>query len=362
MVVLQDKPARVPMAKACQVLGLNRSTVYQWRKAPAANDDSLRSRKHCPQPRALSEPERQNVRDTLHSEEYCDQPPHEVYYELLEQGQYLCSISTMHRLLRDTNCAGERRQQRPAQHHAIPRLEAKSPNEVWSWDITKLATQRRGVYLCLYVVMDLFSRYVVAWMLSRKENGALAKQLMEESLQRYGIKEGELTIHQDRGSPMIAHSYLDLMSEMGVTSSHSRPRVSNDNPFSESQFKTAKYQPDYPGKFDSIEHGRQWCEKYFEWYNFSHHHSSLEGFTPAQIFTGQHNALNAVRQQTLKNQYNLHPERFVKGQPQTRMPPGSVFINPIQPDENGEYADTAVNFPTLPAARESKLKYTLTSD
>lgn len=361
MTVLRDKPERLPMATACHALGLNRSTVYQWQKVSVANEPR-RSRKGCPQPRALSELERQNVRDTLLGEQYCDQPPHQVYYELLEQGQYLCSISTMHRLLRDMNCAGERRQQRPAQHHAIPRLEATKPNDVWSWDITKLATRRRGDYLCLYVVIDLYSRYVVAWMLSRKENSALAQQLMAEALERYDIEAGELTIHQDRGSPMIAHSYLDLMSEMGVTSSHSRPRVSNDNPYSESQFKTAKYQPDYPGKFDNIEHSRQWCENYFQWYNFSHHHSSLAGFTPAQVFTGQYQTLDKVRQQALENQYEVHPERFVKGQPHAKVPPVSVFINPIQPDDNGGYTDTAVNFPTLPAARESKLKYTLTSD
>lgn len=362
MTALQDKPTRLPMVTACRVLGLNRGTVYQWQKTPVAEREALRSRKDSPQPRALSEPERQNVRDTLLSEPYCDQPPHEVYYELLQQGQYLCSISTMHRLLRGMHCAGERRQQRPAQHHAIPRLESTKPNQVWSWDITKLATHRRGEYLCLYVVIDLFSRYVVAWMLSRKENSALAQQLMEEAIERYGIQAGELTVHQDRGSPMIAHSYLDLMSELGVTSSHSRPRVSNDNPFSESQFKTAKYQPDYPGKFDSIAHARQWCEKYFDWYNFAHHHSSLEGFTPAQVFTGQHRTLNAARQQTLANQYERYPERFVQGKPRAKTPPASVTINPIQPNDDGEYADAAVNFPTLPAARESKLKYTLTSD
>ncbi len=361
MTVLRHKPARLPMATACRALGLNRGTVYQWQKITVVKAPS-RSRKDCPQPRALSEAECQNVIDTLCSEQYHDQPPHEVYYQLLELGRYLCSVSTMHRLLRDMSCAGERRQQRPAQHHAIPRLAATKPNEVWTWDITKLATQRRGSYLCLYVVIDLFSRHVVAWMLSRKENSALAQQLMGEALERYGIKPGELTIHQDRGAPMIAHSYLDLMSEMGVTSSHSRPRVSNDNPFSESQFKTAKYQPDYPGKFDSIEHGRQWCENYFEWYNFSHHHSSLAGFTPAQVFTGQCKVLNEVRQQALTNQYERHPERFVKGKPYANMPPDSVFINPIQADENGDYVDTAVNFPTLPAARESQLKYTLTLD
>lgn len=360
--VLQERPERLPMATACKALGLNRSTVYQWIKPASRNVGSNLSRKDAPQPRALSQLERDKVQEVLLGEAYRDQPPHEVYHALLEQGQYLCSISTMHRLLRALNCSGERRQQRPAQHHAIPRLQATRPNEVWTWDITKLATQRRGIYLCLYVVMDLFSRFIVAWMISRKENSALAQQLMNEATARYRVAAGELTVHQDRGSPMIAHSYLDLMSELGVTTSHNRPRVSNDNPFSESQFKTAKYQPDYPGKFADIAHGRQWCEQYVDWYNFSHHHSSLAGFTPGQVFIGEYEQIAQVRQQALAAQFEHHPERFVKGPPKVAMPPKSVFINPIQPEDEHEQITTAVNFPTLPAARESQLKYTLTLD
>lgn len=352
---LEQRPERLPMATACKALGLNRSTVYQWRKSPVRNAaESSLSRKDAPQPRALSPFERDTVRELLLSEPYRDQPPYEVYHALLEQGRYLCSISTMHRLLREDNCSGERRQQRPAQHHAIPRLEATRPNQVWTWDITKLATHQRGVYLCLYVVIDLFSRFVVAWMISRKENSALSQQLMDEAVARYNIGAGELTIHQDRGSPMIAHNYLDLMSELGVTTSHSRPRVSNDNPFSESQFKTAKYQPDYPGRFTDIAHGRQWCESYFDWYNFSHHHSGLAGFTPAQVFTGKHEKIAEVRQQALAEQFTHHPERFVKGPPKVAMPCKSVFINPIQRGGEHEMMTTAVNFPTLSAARESQ--------
>ena len=227
------------------------------------------SRQYAVQPRALSAEERATVIDTLHSEPYCDQPPAEVYHRLLEQEQYLCSVSTMHRLLRSVQETGDRRNQRPAQHHAIPRLLATGPHDVWTWDITKLPLVRRGIYLSLYVVLDLFSRFVVAWMVSRKENSALAKQLMDEATARYGIEPGQLTIHQDRGSPMIAHGYLDLMRELDVTCSHSRPRVSNDNAFSESQFKTQKYQPDYPGRFDTMAHARHWCEGYFHWYNFN---------------------------------------------------------------------------------------------
>lgn len=182
-----------------------------------------------------------------HSEAHANLPRAEVYQQLLEQNQYLCSISTMHRILCDRGENGERRNQRAAQHHAIPRLLARAPNDVWTWDITKLPLIRRRVYLSLYVVLDLFSRYVVAWMISLKENSALATQLMEEAIARYRIQLEQLTLHQDRASPMIAHGYLDQMKALDVTCSHSRPRVSNDNPFSESQFKRQKYQPDYPG-------------------------------------------------------------------------------------------------------------------
>jgi putative transposase len=298
----------------------------------------------------LSNRERQHVIETLHSEPYCDQPPAEVYQRLLEDDQYLCSVSTMHRLLRQQGENGDRRIQRPAQHNAIPRLLAFAPNEVWSWDITKLPLVRRGVYLSLYVVLDLFSRFAVAWMLSRKENSALSKQLMNEAVTRYGIAPGQLTLHQDRGSPMIAHGYLENMMELDVTCSHSRPRVSNDNPFSESQFKTQKYQPDYPGRFDTVAHARRWCEAYFHWYNFEHHHSGLSGFTPEQVFTGHYKAVAEQKQRVLDARYEQNPERFVRGRPTAKLPPDFVAINPICADEEGDAQADHVNFPTLTAA------------
>ena len=245
--VLHERPGRLPLTRACAALGVNRSTVYAKRRRTDTSATAGTSRKGTYQPRALRPEERRQVLATLHSETYCDQPPAAVYQSLLEQGQYLCSVSTMHRILRASRENGERRPQRPAQHHAIPRLSAKAPNEVWTRDITKLPTMRRGLYLSLYVVLDLFSRFVVAWMVSRKENSALAQLLMEQAMTRYGITPGQLTVHQDRGAPMTAHAYLDLMANLGVSCSHSRPRVSNDNPFSESQFKTQKQQPDYRG-------------------------------------------------------------------------------------------------------------------
>ena len=348
--VIAHRPERLPLTRACHALGLNRSTVYAHTRRAANDEPPQRSRKQSVQPRALSDQERTIVVEILHSDTYCDQPPAEVYQRLLEQDQYLCSVSTMHRILRDQGENGERRQQRPAQHHAIPRLLASAPHDVWTWDITKLPLIRRGVYLSLYVVLDLFSRFVVAWMVSLKENSALSKQLMDEATARYDIAPGQLTLHQDRGSPMIAHGYLDFMRELDVTCSHSRPRVSNDNAFSESQFKTQKYQPDYPGRFTDISHARRWCESYFDWYNFEHHHSGLAGFTPEQVFTGSYREVAVQKQRVLDERYKRNPERFVRGRPTVPMPPETVAINPIVDSGDDTVVDDRVNFPTLSAA------------
>lgn len=297
----------------------------------------------------------------LNGEGYRDQPPCEIYHSLLEQGEYLCSMSTMYRLLRECRASGERRAQRPAQHHAVPRLCARAPNEVWTWDITKLPTVHRGVYLSLYVVLDLFSRLVLAWMISTKENSAFACQLMREATERYHIAPGQLTIHQDRGAPMIAHTYLDLMSALGITASHSRPRVSNDNPFSESAFKTQKYQPDYPGRFAGLVHANRWCGDYFPWYNLEHHHAGLAGFTPEQVHTGRFREIAACKQRALDAHYARHPERFVRGRPLVPMPPQSVAINPLVKTDKAAMPPGAVNFPTL-AAAGALIKYTLSQN
>lgn len=359
--VLLERPARVPLSRACAALGVNRSTVYARRRGLAESRVARTSRTDSAQPRALSAAERAQVLETLHSERYCDQPPAAVYQSLLQQGEYLCSVSTMHRILRASQESGERRPQRPAQHHAIPRLSAKAPNQVWTWDITKLPTVRRGVYLSLYVVLDLFSRFVVAWMVSRKENSALAQLLMGQAMTRYGIAQGQLTVHQDRGAPMTAHAYLDLMADLGATCSHSRPRVSNDNPFSESQFKTQKQQPDYPGRFEGPGHAQTWCAEYYHWYNFEHHHSGLAGFTPEQVFTGRYKDVASGKQAALDIQYARRPERFVSGPPVVRMPPSEVTINPVTDDEREAGVRSAVNFPTLPAAALNTTTLTLNS-
>lgn len=351
--VLQHRPERLPLRMACRSLDLQRSTVYARRRPRHRSEgENPRDRTAAPQPRALKQDEREAVMQTLNSAEFCDQPPMQVYMRLLERGQYLCSVSTMYRLLRENDQSGERRRQRPAQHHAIPRLVAQAPNEAWCWDISKLPTVKRGEYLSLYVVMDLFSRYVLAWMLSRKENSALSQQLMREAIGRYPHAANTLVIHQDRGSPMIAGGYLDLLGEMGATASHSRPRVSNDNPFSESQFKTCKYQPDYPGRFDNYAHAERWCGDYFDWYNFKHHHSGLAGFTPEQVFTGRYKSLAITREQALSEAYSKTPERFVRGRSTVKLPPRTVAINPILRDDGTIETEHGVNFPTLNAAKE----------
>jgi putative transposase len=353
--IIDQRSQQIPLTRMCDVLALNRSSVYLSLSTELMNAEQSaqrRSRKDAQQPRALSEREQQATLEQLNSAEFADQPPAEVYHTLLERGENPCSISTMHRLIRKADQHGERRQQRQPQSHAKPRLFADQPNKVWTWDCSKLATVKRGQYLTLYVVLDLFSRYALGWMVSKKENAALAMQLMEEASNRYAIAANELTIHQDRGSPMIAHRYIDLMGELGITLSHSRPRVSNDNPFSESQFRTMKYQPDYPRRFEHIAHAREWCEEYFDWYNFHHHHEGLNGYTPAQVFTGDYLSVASTKQSALDKRYELNPERFVNGKPRVQLPPSEVFINRITPEELQAGAIDLVNFPTLPRVNE----------
>lgn len=316
--VSEEKPTAASERMICDALGLSRGSVRSERRrrvfyGPPAPRQTCRMA--SPQPRALSQPERQLVLRTLNCNTFSEQPPMQVYYRLLAFGVYLCSISTMHRILR--------------------------------------AEQMNGEYLSLYVVMDLFSRYIVAWMLSTKENSGLSTQLMEEATARYGIEKDQLTIHQNRGVPMTAHCYLDVLSELGVTASHSRPRVSNDNPHSESLFKTAKYQPGYPGRFSSYSHAQQWTEEFVSWYNFDHHHSNLAGFTPHQVFTGEWVHMNTERQQALDKQHEQHRNRFVNGAPKSPAPPCIVEINPVIDEQGKVDRSGPVNFATLNRAKSN---------
>ena len=261
--VLEERTERVSMRAACQTLGLPRSSAYYRRAAPRRLAcDKPPGRQRAQHPRALATDEREAILTLLNSDAYAEQAPAQIYASELEQGRYHCSVRTMQRLLKSVGQNGERRPQREARHHAVPRIEARAPNDVWTWDITKCATTKAGVYLSLYVVMDLFSRYVVAWMLSRRENSGLACQLLSESMTRYDIEPNTLIVHQDRGAPMTANAFIDTLIDRGAVPSHSRPRVSNDNPFIESHFRTGKYQPDYPGRFDNYAHAEQYWKDF----------------------------------------------------------------------------------------------------
>lgn len=283
----------------------------------------------APSQRRIPQGEREAILAVLDSERFIDQPPREVYAALLSEGTYLCAWRTMYRLLAERGPVRERRNQREPRHHAVPRLCATAPNQVWSWDISKLPTFERGVFLNLYVVLDMFSRFVIAWMVARHENSALAKQLFREAIERYDVSPGTLTVHQDRGAPMTSHGFAGLLTELGVERSYSRPRVSNDNPMSESLFHTTKSQPDYPERFRDVETARSWCAEFFDWYNVEHHHNGLALFTPQQVYMGHVEAVAARRQRALDHAYQRHPERFVAGPPLVRRPPARVMLNPL---------------------------------
>jgi len=316
--------------RACDALGLSRATAYRHLRPRAQRRAKRKARRSH---RRIPDSDRAEILTVLDSERFMDQPPREVYAALLSEGRYLCSWSSMYRILRERAPVLERRNQRQPTHFSVPRLVATAPNVVWTWDISKLATHERGSFLSLYVVLDLFSRYVVAWMVAARENSALAKQLLSEAVGRHDVEPGQLIVHQDRGAPMTSHGFQDLLAELGVDRSYSRPRVSNDNPFSESHFRTAKYQPDYPGRFADIAHARRWCDEFFRWYNAYHHHTGLALFTPHQVFFGQVEAVAEARQHALTRAYRDNPERFVAGPPRVKLPPDRVCINPVDPEQ-----------------------------
>jgi len=319
-----DDP-EVPVAQACDALGVSRATLYRNTQIamPAATSPRTAS------PRRLSDPERQAVLDELHSEEFVDQPPAEVYAKLLSRGIYLASIRTFYRVLAASDESGERRAQRGPMKHAKPTLLATAPNQVWTWDITKLRGPLQGVFYCLYAVLDLFSRMTVGWLLAEVESAELAEHLFDETVARHNVGPGSLTVHADRGSAMRSDGLAQLLGSLGVARSFSRPHVSDDNAFSESQFKTLKYQPDYPERFSSLAHARAWCQEFFTWYNDHHQHSGLALFTPADVYYGRVDDIAARRQVALDAAYATHPERFPNGPPVAHRPPTSVAINPL---------------------------------
>jgi putative transposase len=310
------------LTTACDALQVPRSSVYRARQPKPAPTPKAEPA------RALSEVERDTVHQTLNSERFADQSPREVYATLLDEGSYLCSPRTMYRVLDEHAEVRERRDQLRHPVYAKPELLATSPNQVWSWDITKLLGPAKWTYYYLYVMLDIFSRYVVGWLIAERESGTLAEQLISDSCAKQVIGRDQLTIHADNGGPMIAKPVTLLMTDLGVQPSHSRPHVSNDNPFSEAQFKTMKYQPDYPDRFGSLADARTWAQAFFPWYNTEHHHGGIGFMTPAAVHSGEAARLFTTRQQTLTAAYVAHPERFVKGPPRPPALPTAAWINP----------------------------------
>jgi putative transposase len=250
-----------------------------------------------------------------------------VYAALLDEEVYVGSVSTMYRILRDQNEVKERRQRSKSQY-AKPELLANEPNQLWSWDITKLLGPQKWTYYYLYVIMDVFSRYVVGWMIAPRETSALAEEFIAQTCRNQNIEPGQLTIHADRGSAMTSKPVAFLLADMGVTKTHSRPHVSNDNPYSEAQFKTLKYRPDFPDRFGSIQDARAFCQTFFTWYNQEHRHSGIAMMTPENVHYRRTDQIIAVRQCVLNNAYTRHPERFVRKQPVHVALPTAAWINP----------------------------------
>ena len=311
--------------RACLALGVARVSAYRFWKR---KENPVQIKEPIKPDRALSDDERQHVLDVLNSKRFADITPQEVYATLLDEGIYLCSIRTMYRILEENKEVRERRNQAKHVEYAKPELLATRPNELWSWDITKLKGPVKWSYFHLYVIIDVFSRYVVGWMIADRESSELAKKLISETIRNQEADPTHLTIHADRGSSMKSKPVALMLSDLGVTKTHSRPHVSNDNPFSESQFKTMKYRPEFPERFGSIEDARAFCVDFFGWYNQEHHHSGIGLMTPEMVHYGIAEDVRRKRNNTLDRAYQEHPERFVRKQPQAPQLPTAVWINP----------------------------------
>lgn len=312
----------VGVKAACEALGRNRSTYYRHTDPPAPRARPLRAH-----PRALTEQERTDVLELLHSSRFVDSAPPEVYHTLLDEGAYLASVSSMYRILRREAELRERRRQAVHPPSVRPELMAEAPNRVWSWDITKLLGPVKWTYYYLYVIIDIYSRYVVGWMLASRESAALAERLLAETIIRQRVERAQLTIHSDRGPSMASKPVALLLADLGVTKSHSRPHCSNDNPYSEAQFKTLKYCPEFPERFGSLEDARAYCSAFFGWYNHEHRHSGIGYHTPADLHEGKAEQTRQERNRVLQRAYARHPERFVRGLPQAPALPSVAWIN-----------------------------------
>ena len=325
MTTCQQFAPELGTSAACLSMGVARATFYRRLHPAAAPEVGLQSRPKSG--RALNPQERQDVLDVLHTERFMDKAPATVYATLLDEGTYFCSVRTMYRVL---DAAGEVRERRDQARHPTykaPELLATGANQVWSWDITKLLGPVKWTYYRLYVILDIFSRYVVGWMIAYRESAALAERLIQETCEKQAILPGQLTIHADRGSSMKSKTVAFLLADLGVTKTHSRPHVSDDNPYSESQFKTLKYRPDFPERFGSIQDARDFCQRFFSWYNGDHRHSGIGLLTPEAVHYGKAELVTKQRELVLAGAFGKHPERFVRGTPRPPQPPEAAWIN-----------------------------------
>lgn len=313
----------VGLQRACQALNVSRASLYR-RLCPRLGPPKPR-----PKPaRALSSEQRQAVINALNTEEFADLAPPAVNAKLLDAGIYLASVRTMYRILDEQGQVHERRNVRRHPVYTKPRLVATAPNQVWSWDITKLLGPCKWVYYYLYVVLDIYSRLAVGWLLADRESAHLAQRLIAESYIKQGLEPDQIALHSDRGAPMTAKTMSQKLADLGIAQSLSRPRTSNDNAFSEAQFKTLKYRPEFPDRFDSLGHAESVCREMLHWYNNGHQHSSLAFLTPADVHYGRAAAMLAERQRVLDTAYAAAPERFVNGRPRVATLPETVWINP----------------------------------
>jgi putative transposase len=324
MPAVSELAITVGIRPACEALSVPRASYYRWQQQAA----TISPTKARPRPaRALRLTEQETVLACLHEQRFQDRSPAAVYATLLDEGHYHCSIRTMYRLLEDRGESRERRDQLTHPPYQKPELLATAPNQLWSWDITKLLGPAKWNYFYLYVILDVFSRYVVGWMVAPRESAELAERLIEDSCAKQNIQRGQLTVHADRGSAMTSKPVAFLMADLGVTKTHSRPYVSDDNPYSESQFRTMKYRPEFPDRFGSIQDSRGFCLRFFPWYNDEHRHSALGLMTPAMVHYGQAPLVRQQRQIVLDAAYQAHPERFVRKPPQAPKLQQEVWIN-----------------------------------
>lgn len=338
MNAVTDLAPTVGIVAACDFLSVSRASFYRQRPilgppASTAPEPTLPVERTAPA-RSLSEGEREAVLQVLHEERFQDRSPAAVQATLLDEGQYLCSTRTLYRILEQAGESRERRDQLVHPAYQKPELLATAPNQLWSWDITKLRGPAKWTYFYLYVILDVFSRYVTGWMIAYREGADLAKEFIEEAIGKHPIPAGQLTIHADRGRVMKSKPVAFLMADLGVTKSHSRPYVSDDNPYSESQFRTMKYRPEFPDRFGCIQDSRAFCQKFFQWYNEEHRHSGIALLPPAVVHFGETQAVLSHRQTVLDAAYRAHPDRFV-GRPPKPLPlPSEVWINkPVSPGE-----------------------------